>query len=52
VIIYFNGYVDGRHNTKVWEEKAVGARVDRALATCTATPSLPALDAFMRAWRK
>jgi hypothetical protein len=51
VLIYFNGYVDGRHNSKVWEEKAVGARVDRALAMCTATPSLPALEAFMKAWK-
>jgi hypothetical protein len=51
VLIYFNGYVDGRHNSKVWEEKAVGARVDRALAMCTAAPSLPALEAFMKAWK-
>jgi hypothetical protein len=50
LLIYFNGYLDGRVGTQVWREKVVGARVDRALDYCRATPSLPVLEAFTRAW--
>lgn len=51
-LIYYNGYQDGRTSTKVWRDKEVGARVDRAIALCTATPKLPLLEAFGRAWKR
>jgi hypothetical protein len=51
LLIYFNGYVDGRAGTQLWEDKVVGARVDRALDYCRATPSLPVLEAFTKAWK-
>jgi hypothetical protein len=51
VLIYFNGYLDGKGGTTVWVAQVVGARVDRALAYCKATPTLPLLDAFSRAWK-
>ena len=50
LLIYFNGYLDGRAGTTVWVEEVVGARIDRALAHCKTTPALPLLDAFARAW--
>ncbi len=52
VLIYFNGYQDGKAGTKVWKDEVVGARVDRAIATCKATPTLPLLEAFGRAWKR
>ena len=51
LLIYFNGYQDGRSGSSVWDEKVVGGRVDRALGFCKATPSLSVLDAFARAWK-
>jgi hypothetical protein len=51
-LVYYNGYLDGRTGTRVWEDKVVGARIDRALGYCQATPSLPVLDAFARAWKR
>lgn len=51
VLIYFNGYLDGKSGTKVWTDEVVGARVDRALGYCKATPTLPLMDAFRRAWK-
>jgi len=50
LLIYFNGYLDGRAGTTVWIDEVVGARIDRALALCKTTPALPLLDAFTRAW--
>lgn len=51
VLIYFNGYLDGKAGTTVWVDQVVGARIDRALAYCRTTPALPLLDAFNRAWK-
>jgi HdeA/HdeB family len=51
VLAYFNGYLDGKGGTTVWVAQVVGARVDRALAECKTTPTLPLLDAFSRAWK-
>ena len=52
VLIYFNGYQDGKHGAKVWSDEVVGARVDRAIATCKATPTLPLMEAFGQAWKR
>lgn len=51
MLIYFNGYLDGRSGTSVWDDQMVGARIDRALDSCKAAPALPLLDAFARAWK-
>jgi len=50
ILIYFNGYLDGKAGSTVWVAQVVGARIDRALAQCKTTPPLPLLDAFARAW--
>ena len=50
LLVYFNGYVDGKAGTTVWVAQVVGPRIDRALAHCKTTPALPLLDAFARAW--
>jgi hypothetical protein len=50
VLIYFNGYLDGKAGTTVWVDEVVAPRIDRALAHCKTTRSLPLLDAFARAW--
>jgi len=50
VLIYFNGYLDAKDGATVWVDKVVGERIDRALVYCKATPTLPLLDAFKRAW--
>lgn len=50
LLIYFNGYLDGKAGTTVWVDQEAGARIDRALAHCRTTPALPLLDAFARAW--
>jgi hypothetical protein len=50
VLVYFNGYLDGKAGTTVWVAQVVGARIDRVLAHCKTTPALPLLDAFTRAW--
>ena len=52
ILIYFNGYQDGKSGTKVWSDEVVGARVDRAIATCKATPTLSLMEAFGRAWKR
>ena len=52
VLIYLNGYQDGKAGTKVWRDEVVGARIDRVMATCKATPTLPLLEAFGRAWKR
>ena len=52
MLIYYNGYQDGRSGTKVWRDEVVGARVDRVMTTCKATPTLPLMEAFSRAWKR
>jgi hypothetical protein len=51
-LIYFNGYLDGQSGAKVWADEGVGSRVDRAVGYCKATPTLPLLEAFRRAWKQ
>ena len=51
VFIYFNGYLDAKDGATVWVAQVTGERIDRALAFCKATPTLPLLDAFKRAWK-
>lgn len=51
VLIYFNGYMDGKRGTKVWADDVVGARVDRVVASCKATPTLTLMEAFSGAWK-
>jgi len=50
LLVYLNGYLDGKAGTTVWVAQVVGARIDRALAECKTTPALPLLNAFARAW--
>jgi hypothetical protein len=52
LLIYYNGYLDGRTGTRIWDDKVVGARIDRAMGYCQATPSLTVVDAFARAWKR
>lgn len=52
VLVYYNGYQDGKSGTKVWRDEVVGARVDRVMATCKTTPTLPLMEAFSRAWKR
>lgn len=51
VLIYLNGYLDGKSGAKVWDDKVIAARIDRAVDYCKATPTLPVLEAFGRAWK-
>jgi len=51
MLIYYNGYLDGRTGARVWNDKVVGARIDRAMGYCKASPTLPVLDAFTKAWK-
>ena len=51
LMVYFNGYVDGMRRHTVWDEVAVGAMIDRAVAHCRANPNDTILSAFTRASR-
>lgn len=51
LMIYFNGYVDGMRRHTVWDEVAVGAMIDRAVAHCRDNPNDTILSAFTRAAR-
>jgi len=49
LLVYFNGYVDGMHKNKVWDERKVAEMIDKALAACKANPGETLLSAFTRA---
>jgi len=51
LLIYYNGYMDGRRGAAIWDDRVVGPRIDRVVETCKASPSLPLLDAFTKAWK-
>jgi HdeA/HdeB family protein len=50
LLIYLNGYFDGRHQILTWDERVTGERIDQALGTCQAQPETPVLRAFRNAW--
>lgn len=50
LLIYLNGYLDGRHQQRTWNAEVVGKRIDRALAACKVNPSATVLDTFAKAW--
>jgi len=49
LLVYFNGYVDGMRRHTVWDERQVGAIIDRALGYCKADPTESLLSAFTKA---
>ena len=49
LLLYFNGYVDGMHKNKVWDERKVAEMIDKTLASCKANPNETLLSAFTRA---
>jgi HdeA/HdeB family len=49
LLVYFNGYMDGMRQHKVWDERKVGELIDRALANCKADPGGTVLAAFTKA---
>ena len=51
LLVYFNGYMDGMHGHKVWDERKVAELIDRALAACKANPNETLLAAFTKAAR-
>jgi hypothetical protein len=51
LLVYFNGYVDGMRHHTVWDERQVGAVIDRVIGYCKADPSETLLSAFTRASR-
>jgi len=51
LLVYFNGYVDGMRQHKVWDERKVGELVERAVNYCKADPNETLLSAFTRATR-
>jgi len=51
LVVYFNGYVDGKRRQTTWDERAVGELVERAVGYCKADPGETVLSAFTRAAR-
>lgn len=51
LLLYFNGYVDGMRQNRVWDERKVGELVERAVGYCKADPNETLLSAFTRAAR-
>jgi hypothetical protein len=51
LLVYFNGYVDGMRQHKVWDERQVAELIERALGYCKANPGEGLLSAFTRASR-
>jgi hypothetical protein len=51
LLVYFNGYVDGMRRTTTWDEREVGALIDRVVAHCNVNPGDTILSAFTRASR-
>jgi hypothetical protein len=51
LLLYFNGYVDGMRQQKIWDERKVAEMVDRVLGYCKADPGETLLSAFTRASR-
>jgi len=49
LLVYFNGYVDGMRNHKVWDERQVGELIDRVTGSCKADPGQSLLSAFTKA---
>ncbi len=52
LLIYLNGYLDGRHQASTWDERLTGERIERALDTCKSKPETPVLRAFADAWSR
>ena len=52
LLIYLNGYLDGRRGASSWEERLTGERLDRALGECKLQPRASALSTFTNAWTR
>ena len=49
MLIFFDGFISGMRQRMVWDERAEGEMVERAVGYCKADPSGTVLSAFMRA---
>ena len=49
LLVYFNGYVDGMRRLTTWDERQVGALIERVVIHCNANPGDTLLSAFTRA---
>lgn len=49
LLVYFNGYIDGMRRQTTWDERQVGALIDRVVESCKADPGETVLSAFTRA---
>jgi hypothetical protein len=52
LLIYFSGYLDGKQQATIWDERLTGERIDRALAECKGKPEKPVLRAFADTWSR
>jgi HdeA/HdeB family len=49
LLIFFDGFISGMRQRMVWDERAEGEMIERAVGYCKADPSGTVLSAFMRA---
>ena len=52
LLIYLSGYLDGRQDATIRDERLAGKRIDWALAACKSKPETPLLRAFADAWSR
>jgi len=52
LLIYLNGYLDGKQQATIWDERVVGERIDRVFAACKAKPETPVVRAFADQWSR
>jgi len=52
LLIYLNGYQDGKQQATIWDERLTGERIDRVVAQCKADPKTSVLRAFSAQWVK
>ena len=50
LLIYLNGYQDGKRQATIWDERLTGERIDRVVAQCKAEPQTSVLRAFSAQW--
>ena len=52
LLIYFNGYLDGRQQATTWDERLTGERIDRVVAQCKSKPEEAVLRVFIDEWSR